>query len=267
MSDSVWSSVTQLVCCSSARRPCESDEARAARERAMYEKLKAKLHLLCVQLDGYVEKEISNLFADADVDSSNEISAEEANHMVEQLQEHDFEFTIALRCFDTNRDGKFDKDEFARALRTALFDKPSNLDLLIGSSENIENSMKEAWMEAYDNADTLISVPEAARLMKEYLVVLGHDEDTDVELQKDNGLSSKDSFGDGTTTVDFVAQVGSFDGDGDGQLTRDEFFKVYAKFLAKVYLLPAPQEKKSQQSGIFKSGRSPKTPAQGEASF
>lgn len=265
MGDSVWSSVSQLVCCSSARRPLESDEARAARERAMFEKLKARLHRLCEQLDDFVEKEIGSLFADADVDSSNEISTEEANHLVEQLQKHNFEFTIALRCFDTNRDGKFDKEEFARALRTALFDRPENLDLLVTSSEDIDNVLKEAWTDAYASTDALISVPDAARLTRDVLAELGH-ADTEVEIQSDNGLSSKDSFGNGAAKADFAAQVGSFDGDGDGRLTRDEFSKMYTRFLAKVYILPAPQASKAQQSGIFKKGDKDKN-AQGVASF
>jgi hypothetical protein len=256
LGDSVSAGVRALgreALCSSARRPVEADAAGAARDRAALEKLKAKLHHLNEHLDVFVEQEIICLFADADVDSSNALSTEEVSQLLQLLGEQNFGFTVAMRCFDFNRNGSIEQEEFEAAIRAALFDRPDNLEILVQSCEDIENHLNEAWTDAYASIGTLISVPDVARLMRELLAELGHSDKT-VELQSDSGCSPKASLSHGAGQGDFAAQVGLFDGDGDGHLTRDEFFQAYGKFLVRIYGLPActPLVPKTHKSGIFK---------------
>lgn len=247
--------LSREACCSSTRRPVETDAERAARDKATFDKLKGKLNRLNLQLDEFVEQEISSLFADADADSSNAISTEEANQLVNLLKEHNFEFTIDMRSFDSNRNGNIEKEEFEAAVRTALFDRPDNLEVLVSSCEDVENLLEEAWDDVYASTTTLISVADVARLMRELLQELGHS-DTAVDLSSKSGstLSPRGSPANGGGTKDLETQVGMFDGDVDGQLTREEFFKAYGKFLMRIYYLPAAtaQVSKNRKSCILK---------------
>jgi Ca2+-binding EF-hand superfamily protein len=262
MGDSVSSlgewgqALSREACCSSTRRAVETDAERAARDAAHFEKLKHKLNRLNLQLDEFVEQEISSLFADADADGSDAISTEEANQLVGLLKEHNFEFTIDMRSFDSNRNGNIEKEEFEAAVRTALFDRPDNLEVLVQSCEDVENLLEEAWDDVYASTTTPISVADVARLMRELLVELGH-ADTPIDLNSKSGsaLSPRGSpASNGAASEDLPTQVGKFDGDEDGQLTRDEFFKAYNKFLMRIYYLPAatPLVAKSRKSCILK---------------
>lgn len=247
--------MSREACCSSTRRAVETDAERAARDAAHFEKLKHKLHRLNLQLDEFVEQEISSLFADADADGSDAISTEEANQLVGLLKEHNFEFTIDMRSFDSNRNGNIEKEEFEAAVRTALFDRPDNLEVLVQSCEDVENLLEEAWDDVYASTTTLINVADVARLMEELLVELGH-QDTPIDLSSKCGapVSPRGSPSNGSATEDMVTQVGKFDGDEDGKLTRDEFFVAYNKFLMRVYYLPAatPLVTKNRKSCILK---------------
>jgi len=116
--------------------------------RPCLKKLKAKLHRLNEHLYVFVEQEIICLFADADVDPSNALSTEEVNHLLNLLQEHNFGFTAGMRSFDFNRNGSIEQEEFEAAMRTALFDRPGNVEILVQSCEDIENHLNEAWTDA-----------------------------------------------------------------------------------------------------------------------
>ncbi|CAK0895315.1 unnamed protein product [Prorocentrum cordatum] len=200
--------LSREACCSSTRRPVETDAERAARDKATFDKLKGKLNRLNLQLDEFVEQEISSLFADADADSSNAISTEEANQLVNLLKEHNFEFTIDMRSFDSNRNGNIEKEEFEAAVRTALFDRPDNLEVLVSSCEDVENLLEEAWDDVYASTTTLISVADVARLMRELLQELGHS-DTAVDLSSKSGstLSPRGSPANGGATKDLETQA------------------------------------------------------------
>lgn len=211
------------------------------------------------------------------------------------MARYNFIVDVDMGTFDKNGNGSIEKDEFESALRTATFHRPENLEILVQSCDDVEEHLREAFMDVtkgarsqvarrsvtvpalpvnprklprlYSMTDAdhraktepqdalqraksapdvtggaVISVPDVARLMRELLVELGHT-DAVIELHSDSPAAKGDS------SPCLHGQIESFDTDGDGHLTFDEFFQAYCKFLVRIYYMKKSPILRSPKAG------------------
>lgn len=201
------------VCCSS-------------RASAKFDLKKFKLQLgrSEEQLEEALGKEIEHLFAGADIDKNGALSHDEIEKLVQRMEGIGFEFPVAMRSFDFDRSGTIERPEFLAAMRTAIFERPHNLQQLLRNCQDVRGMTDQAWKHAA-GTDHHLRVETASQLMAAISTELGEEDHAQ---------------------VDNAAQVSTYDANKDGVLSRTEFNKMYIDFLCKKYY--APRNRSQSQS-------------------